>query len=167
MAPQRRFFYSGTSYLSVIAPYEIAGSSFTKITVNVDGVTTTPDVLAVAAAAPGILMVLNQDYRFNSPADPAAQNSVLLVYATGEGQTNPPGMDGKIASTVLPKPVLPVSVTVGGKNAALPYAGAVPNFIAGFLLVIAPIPPGVTPGAAVPLVLKIGSFSTSVNVAIW
>jgi uncharacterized protein (TIGR03437 family) len=91
---------------------------------------------------------------------------VLVLYATGEGQTNPPGVDGKIATDVAPKPVLPVSVAVSGKNAILQYAGGAPHFIAGAMQINAQLPPGVASGAAVPLVLKIGTFSTTVNVAI-
>ena len=75
-------------------------------------------------------------------------------------------MDGKIATDVQPKPVLPVSVVVGGKNAILQYAGAAPQFIAGAMQINAQLPPGVASGASVPLVLNIGSFSTTVNVAI-
>jgi uncharacterized protein (TIGR03437 family) len=136
------------------------------MTVNVDGVASAPEAFPVAAAAPGIFIVLNQDYRINSAASPAAQNSVLVLYATGEGQTNPPGVDGKTATDVLPKPVLPVSVVVGGKNAILQYAGAAPNFIAGAMQVNAQLPPGVASGTSVPLVLNVGGFRATVNVAV-
>ena len=67
---------------------------------------------------------------------------------------------------MLPKPLLPVSVSVGGKNAIMQYAGAAPRFIAGAMQINAQLPPGVAPGAAVPLILHIGAFSTTVNVAI-
>ncbi len=158
--------YAGTGQINLVAPYEIAGKTSTNMTVSVDGVTSSSQALAVAAAAPGIFVVLNQDYSINAASNPAAQNSVLILYATGEGQTNPPGVDGKVATGVMPKPVLPVSVVVGGKNAIMQYAGAAPHFIAGALQINAQLPPGVASGAAVPLVLNIGTFSTTVNVAI-
>ena len=101
--------YAAASQINLVAPYEIAGKTSTNMTVNVDGATSSSQTLAVAAAAPGIFIVLNQDYGINSASSPAAQNSVLVLYATGEGQTNPPGVDGKIATDVQPKPVLPVS----------------------------------------------------------
>lgn len=158
--------YAGASQINLVAPYEIAGKTSTNMTVNVDGVISAPEAFAVAAAAPGIFIVLNQDYSINSAANPAAQNSVLVLYATGEGQTTPPGVDGKTATDVLPRPVLPVSVVVGGKNAILQYAGAPPNFIAGAMQINAQLPPGAGAGTSVPLVLNIGSFRTTVNVAI-
>ena len=158
--------YAGTNQINLVAPYEIDGKTSTNVSVNVDGATTAPQALGVAAAAPGIFIVLNQNYSINSPANPAAQNSVLVLYATGEGQTNPPGVDGKFANDVLPKPILPVSVSVGGNNASVQYAGAAPGFIAGAMQVNAQLLPGVAPGASVPLILTVGGFSTTVNVAI-
>ena len=158
--------YAGAGQINLVAPYEIAGKTSTRLTVNVDGATSPPQTLAVAAAAPGIFIVLNQDYSINSASNPATQNSVLVLYATGEGQTNPPGVDGKIAGDVQPKPLLPVSVAVGGKNAILQYAGAAPHFIAGALQINAQLPAGVASGASVRLVLNIGTFSTTANVAI-
>ena len=158
--------YAGAGQINLVTPYEINGQTSTNMTVNAGGVASAPQAMPVAAAAPGIFIVLNQDYSINSAANPAAQNSVLVLYATGEGQTSPPGVDGKVANGVLPKPVLPVSVSVGGKNAITQYAGAVLHFIAGAMQINTQLPPGVTSGASVPLVLKIGPFSTTVNVAV-
>ena len=158
--------YAGAGQINLVAPYEIAGKTSTNMTVNVAGVNSAPEAFAVAAAAPGIFIVLNQDYSINSAANPAAQNSMLILYGTGEGQTNPPGVDGKTATDVLPRPVLPVSVVVGGKNAILHYAGAAPHFIAGAMQINAQLPPGVGAGTSVPLLLNVGGFRTTVNVAI-
>jgi uncharacterized protein (TIGR03437 family) len=121
-------------------------------------------VVLVTPAAPGIFVVVNQDYTINSAANPAARNSILILYATGEGQTVPPGVNGKIASTVWPKPVLPVSLTVGGATASLLYAGAAPTYIAGAMQINARLPAGAT-GAA-PLVLNVGGHTTQVEVHI-
>jgi len=68
---------------------------------------------------------------------------VLVLYGTGEGQTNPAGVDGKAANGAppsLPKPQLPVSLTVGGKTASVLYAGA-PGFIAGARQINLRLPP--------------------------
>jgi len=157
--------YAGPSQINLVAPYEIDGKISTNMKVDVGGVTSAAEALAVAAAAPGIFIVLNQNYSINSAANPAAQNSVLVLYATGEGQTNPPGVDGKMATDIWPKPLLPVSITVGNKNAVVQYAGAAPNFIAGAMQINVLLPDGVT-GSAVPLMLDIGRFTTTVNVAI-
>ncbi|HXI43392.1 MAG TPA: IPT/TIG domain-containing protein [Bryobacteraceae bacterium] len=160
--------YASPLQINVVAPYEIDGKASTSIAVNIDGTSTTPQTLPVAAAAPGIFIVLNQDYSANTPAHPAAAGSVLVVYATGEGQTRPAGVDGKLANgpaSTWPKPLLTVSATVGGKNAGVLYAGAAPGYVAGLMQINLKLPAGVASGTW-PLVLHVGSFSTNVTVAI-
>ena len=46
----------------------------------------------------------------NSPGNPAQSGSIIVFFATGAGQTDPPGTDGLIAMNILPTPRLPVSV---------------------------------------------------------
>lgn len=158
--------YAGANQINLVAPYGLDGKSSTAVTVNIGGNITSAQSLAVAAAAPGIFVVVNQDLSINSAAQPASPNSVLVLWATGEGQTIPAGVDGKIATDVFPKPVLPVSITIGGKTGAIQYAGAAPYFIAGAMQVNVLLPPDTPPGSSMPLVLNVGAFSTTVPVAI-
>ena len=89
----------------------------------------------VAATAPGVFtqdqsgkgpaMVLNADGTLNSQANPAAVGSMVTISAAGEGQTNPIGIDGLIASDTPPVPVAPVSVQIGGMDAPVMSAGGV------------------------------------------
>jgi uncharacterized protein (TIGR03437 family) len=158
--------YTASTQINLVTPYEIAGKTSTSMVVKVGGAQTSPRSVPVATASPGIFMVMNQNSKVNSTTNPAPHGSVIAVYATGGGQTNPPGVDGKIAATApYPKPVLPVSVTVGGINAHLPSYGAQPNVIAGMMEIKVQLPAGVS-GSAVPLVLNIGGFATKVHVAI-
>ncbi len=160
--------FANSGQINVVAPYELDGKASTSMTVNIDGVATAPQPLTVAAAAPGIFIVLNQNYSANTSAHPAAAGSVLVIYATGEGQTKPAGIDGKLANgpaSSWPKPLLPVSATVGGKAAKVQYAGAAPGYIAGLMQVNVQLPPGLGSGAW-PLVLNIGGFTTTVTVAV-
>jgi len=160
--------FANSGQINLVAPYEIDGKASTSMTVNIDGVLTAQQVLTVAAAAPGIFIVLNQDYSANTATHPAAAGSVLVVYATGEGQTNPAGIDGKLAngrSTSWPKPLLPVSATVGGKVVKIQYAGGAPGYIAGLMQVNVQLPAGMASGPS-QLVLHIGGFTTTVTVAV-
>lgn len=75
---------------------------------------------------------------------------------TGEGQTNPSGEDGKLAADKLPAPLLPVSVTIAGKDAQVLYAGAAPGIVAGLMQINAVVPPDATPGDALPVVVTVG-----------
>jgi len=157
--------FTSSTQINLVTPYEIAGKTSTSMVVTAGGAETSPQSLPVASASPGIFMVVNPNSKVNSTTNPAPQGSVVIVYATGGGQTNPPGVDGKISVSPYPKPVLPVTVTVGGLNAHLPYCGAQPNVIAGMLEIKVQLPASVS-GSAVPLVLNVGGYSTKVHVAI-
>ena len=63
------------------------------------------------------------------------------------------------------KPVLPITVRIGGKDAEVLYQGAAPGLVAGVLQLNVKIPDGVTPGAAA-IVLTSGSQSSPVDVTV-
>lgn len=89
---------------------------------------------------------------------------------TGEGQTNPTGVDGKPASAPLPKPVLGVSVTMDGQFVPVTYAGGAPSLVAGLMQVNAQIPANLlqtfTGPVAVPVVVVVANTSSQANVTI-
>jgi uncharacterized protein (TIGR03437 family) len=162
--------YAQANQTSVVAPYGITDRAAVQIEVEHRGMKTAPLRVAVADAAPGIFAldaagkgqgaILNQDYSVNSAANPALRGSVVMVFATGEGQTDPPGVDGKPAAAPLPKPGLPVEVKIGGLDAAVLYAGGAPGMVAGLVQVNVRIPEGAAPGPSVPVVLVVGSASS-------
>ena len=160
--------------IDIAVPYGVAGKSVTQMEVMSGGQVIAGLGLPVVEAVPGIFTVdssgtgqgaiLNQDSTVNSVSNPALKGSTVVLFATGAGQTNPPGMDGQVARLVLPKPVLPVSVRIGGIDAEILYAGAAPNFVAGVLLATCRIPMTVTSGQAVPVVLKVRTASSQPGV---
>jgi uncharacterized protein (TIGR03437 family) len=167
--------YVGQSQINAVAPYEIAGSSSATIQVLNNGIQSSTTNTSVVAAAPAIFSlgngqgaILNQDGTVNGPSNPAAKGSVVSIYGTGEGQTNPPGVDGAIANESLaglPRPAAPFSLTIGGQTTQYTYAGTAPQSFAGFFQVNAVIP-NVASGAQ-PVVLKVGNATSQpLNVAI-
>ena len=58
--------------------------------------------------------ILNQDYTVNGPDQAASRDTIVSIYATGEGQTTPAGVDGKLAAQPLPAPQASVVVIFGG-----------------------------------------------------
>jgi uncharacterized protein (TIGR03437 family) len=161
--------YVGQSQINAVAPYEIAGSGNATIQVLNNGVQSATTSSNVVAAAPAIFSlgngqgaILNQDGTVNGPSNPAARGSVVSIYGTGEGQTNPPGVDGAIANEPLaglPRPAAPFSLTIGGQTAQYTYAGTAPQSFAGFFQVNAVIPQSVASGNA-PVILKVGSATS-------
>ncbi len=171
--------YVSNTVINAVAPYEISTQVGNTIRVQViyNGVAGALYPIQVAATAPGILnyddgsgqaIVGNQDYSANGASNPAPINSVITIYATGEGQTTPPGVDGLPATNFnnLPKPNAAVTVTIGGIPATVNYAGAAPDEVAGLLQLSVTIPAGVTPGPSVPILLTIGGVKSQTTTTI-
>jgi uncharacterized protein (TIGR03437 family) len=78
----------------------------------------------------------------------------------------PAGIDGKLAGNPAPSPLLPVSLSIGGQQAAVLYAGGSPGEPAGVMQIKARIPAGITAGNTVPVVLQVGDVQTPQPVTI-
>jgi uncharacterized protein (TIGR03437 family) len=123
--------------------------------VDVDVAPSAPGIFTTDASGYGQGAILNADYSVNSAANPASKGSIIVIYATGQGQTDPNGIDGVVIADVLPKPVLPVTVTIGGQPAEILYVGGGSGLVAGILQVGARVPDGIGSGN-VPVVIKVG-----------
>jgi uncharacterized protein (TIGR03437 family) len=169
--------YTSATQVAAIAPYNVSFSPNAQVTVSYQNQTSTAITLPVAASAPafftanqsgaGQAAVLNPDGTPNDATHPAAIGSYIAMFATGEGQTSPAGVDGKLAlTTPYPAPLLQVKVFVGGAQANVVYAATAPTEVAGLFQVNIQIPAGVQPGGYVPVVLQVGNNST-VSGAVW
>ena len=168
--------YTRTDQVGAVVPYVAALSPAAHVQVEYLGSRSAPIEIPVSAVAPGIFTadasgagqaaVINEDDSLNSTAHPALHGSMVTVFCTGEGQTSPPGVDGKIADQILPKPLAPVSVTVGGISVTPSYAAAAGGVVAGAFQVNVPIPAAVAPGDKVPIQIQIGAVSSRSNVTI-
>jgi len=160
-----------SSQINTVVPFAIQASS-TAMTIERNGAAYGPWKLPVAPAVPGIFTidssgngqaaVFNQDGTLNSASNPAHRGSVIVIYATGAGQMDPPMADGAIAPLALPlpKPRLGIAVRVGGFDATLQYAGAAPGLVAGAIQVNALVPDGVPVGDAVSLVFYADGYGS-------
>jgi uncharacterized protein (TIGR03437 family) len=75
--------------------------------------------------------VLNQNGTLNSPQNPALKGDIIVIWATGAGQTNPPSQTGEITPLAL-RPLVGnfVAQSPGFRHDIL-YRGAAPGFNAG------------------------------------
>jgi len=167
-------YFVRSDQINAQVPYAVAGKTSVQLQVQYRGLPSSPVTVPVAGSAPGIFAlsggsgqgaILNQDLSPNSAANPAARGSVVIIYATGEGETTPAGADGLLSEAPFARPVLPVSVAVGGLPCEVLFAGPAPGF-AGLLQVNVRISIGVTPGAAVPVELTIGTESSQSGVTL-
>jgi uncharacterized protein (TIGR03437 family) len=166
--------YASSTRLTAVVPYEITGKAGTRLQVEVQGTRSPGFDLRMADTAPGIYTIdhtgtgpgalLNQDSTLNSASNPASRGSIVLIYATGEGQTDPAGINGIITGD-LRKPLQPVAVSIGGEPADLLYAGSAPGLV-GVLQVNARVPESISGGSAVPVLLTIGQSTTQAGVVV-
>ena len=125
-------------------------------------VSSAPGIFSADATGQGPGAILDVNYNLVSASNPVSAGSAIQIFATGQGQTSPGGVDGLIEplSLPLPAPLLAVGVIIGGVPADILYVGAAPGLVAGALQVNALVPKGVAPGAA-PLFVSFGGISNS------
>jgi uncharacterized protein (TIGR03437 family) len=169
--------YASAAQVNAVSPYGLAGKSTTQVQVEYLAVLSSAISVPVQAAHPGLFTVdasglgggaiLNQDYSLNSGLHSAARGSVVMIYCTGGGVTNPAGVD----ATIMPSPpplyqltTQPVAVTIDGIAATVSYSGAAPSQIAGLTQINAQVPAGVTPGTKVPVIVTIGTWQSQSGV---
>ncbi len=168
--------YVSSTQIGAVVPYEVSGKTSTQVQITWQGQTSNTVSVPVASAAPGIYTlsqsgsgsgsVLNVDGTLNSASNPTAPGSYVFVYATGEGQTNPPGVDGALNGFPAPIPSQMVTATIGGVPAFVQYAGGVASLVAGVIQINLQVPQGVTPGNSVPILINIGGATTQSSVTI-
>ena len=167
--------YVSSGQSTVMVPYAVAGKSSTQLQAVYNGARSAPVAIPVAPAAPGLFTtaqngsgqaaIVNQSGSINSAAAPAPKGSVLLIFMTGDGQTNPSGVDGQLAVATLPRTAAPVKVTIGGVDAPVAYAGVAPQSIAGFTQLNVTVPTD-APSGSVPLVVSVGGIASQASVTV-
>jgi uncharacterized protein (TIGR03437 family) len=169
--------YVSSTLVAAIAPYELQGASTANIAVSYQGAISSTTVVPVTSAAPGIFTAdttglgqaaaVNQNGTQNNASNPASRGSFISLYVTGEGQTVPAGVNGKIAATPpYAKPSLPVTVTIGGVGATVTYAGGAPTSVAGLMQINVQVPANAPTGTTVPVTLSVGENAAQSGVTI-
>jgi len=162
--------YTQADQTNIIVPW---GATGTTASIVVTQGTTVSQTLSVpmAAAAPGLFtsgtaaLAWNQDGTLNAATNAAPAGSVVVLYATGLGQTDPAGQDGgRYGDLVLAETVAPVTATVGGKAATVIYAGGAPDQIAGVMQVEVVVPTGAGTGAVPVVITSSGASSVAASV---
>jgi uncharacterized protein (TIGR03437 family) len=159
-------FYAQAGQINAQVPYTVAGATSTHIELFYQNQPVGSLDVAVAPAAPGLFPAVgNQDGSTNSRSAPASRGTVVTLYATGDGLTNGANIAGLPAAPPYARPAAPVTLSIGGVNAQLLYAGSAPGLV-GLLQLNAIVPGGIiAPGQAV-VTLTVGSVTSPV-LSIW
>lgn len=168
--------YVQANQAGAVVPYEIAGQTSTQVQVSYEGQISNAVTVPVVLAEPGVFTlnysgsgpgaILNQDGSLNSSSNPAAVGSLVYLFATGEGQTSPAGIDGKLEGSGTSKPVQTVTATIGGVSATVKSAGGVTGSVPGIIEVALQVPAALASTSAAPVVLNIGGAASQTGVTL-
>ncbi len=178
---QAPLMFASGGQVNAMIPYGIAVNTSQQVAVSRGSSISVPQQITVADASPGIFTTdrsgkgqgiivgvkPNGDQAVADPTHPVSAGDTVVIYCTGLGEVNPPLIAGNAASlTQLEYTVNAATVTIGGVQAPVLFAGLTPGYV-GLYQVNATVPPGITPGDQVPVVLTAaGQSSTPVTIAV-
>jgi len=172
--------YVSKTQIAVVAPYELAGRQDTTVQVSWSGQRSNGITIPVATTAPGIFTanssgtgpgaIAHVNGSINSPANPAAPGDTVAVHVTGEGQTSPKGVTGKVTTVsdvppLTPSPVLAVAVLIDGRPARFIFAGEAPGFVSGVMQLNVQIPANART-TDLPITVSVGGNSSQPGVTV-
>jgi uncharacterized protein (TIGR03437 family) len=162
--------------VNALVPYDVAGLTNVSLQVEYLGIASDPFSLQVTRTAPGIFTAdgtgtgqaaaLNHDgITANGPTHPELRGGNVVLFLTGEGQTTPAGITGKVTTIspsppITPIPLLPVSVFINGQPATVAFYGEAPGLVSGVLQLNVTIPETASPGNVFQVKVLIGGMST-------
>ena len=157
-------YYVGTNQINAEVPVEVGGSVSALVTVESGGAAVAGTVVDMISYSPGLFAAetnaaaLNQNLGVNSASTPAAAGSIIVLFGTGFGDTNPLDITGQPAAAPLGIPLGFVSVTIGGTAAQVLFAGDAPGF-AGLTQINAQIPAGLS--GPLPVLVTVGNATAT------
>jgi uncharacterized protein (TIGR03437 family) len=148
------FYFVSPGQLNVQAPTDLVPGDPAPVAVQANSAfAVLPGTVSVFAAAPGVssfadghIIAQHADFSLVDAAHPAKPGESLVMYLSGMGATTPSVATGQQASATsfTPAQIQPV-VTVGGRNAAIAYAGLTPGGIGLYQINFA-VPTGLAAG---------------------
>jgi len=166
--------FANRDQINVQAPYAIHGRFHTQMEVLLEGRVRGRIWVPVAASSPALFtldrglgqaVAVNQDGTLNGAGSPALRGSVMTLYATGGGLTEPGGQAGVPARAPLPRPLLEVRVLIGTREAEILYAGAAPGFV-GLLQINVRLPGLFSPPGVLPVTVFVGEQGSQSGVTV-
>src|SRR5271165_5808 len=172
--------YAGGGQVNGVVPFALQQNVTHLLVVTRDNAISVPEPVTISSAEPAVftadgsgtgqgvvLGFLNGGAQvLADSANPVSAGGYIVMYATGLGAVTPAVPDG-IAGPSFPLSTVtdPISLTIGGVNATITYAGLAPG--SASLYQVNAIVPVVAPGNSVPLVITVdGQSSPPVTIAV-
>jgi uncharacterized protein (TIGR03437 family) len=170
-------FYASAGQVNFQIPWELSSQSSVPISAVLNGTSGPTQILKLAPFAPGIFAmngrgtgqgaIVDLSYRLVDSTNPTTAGNVIQIYCTGLGAVTNASPTGTPASmtTLSPTTVTPTA-KIGGVEALVQFSGLAPSTV-GEYVVNVQVPPSVTPGFSVPVVISIGGVtSNAVTIAV-
>jgi len=150
-------YYVSPNQVNIQIPYETSAGPATLVVGN--PYANVSYKFTVSAAAPGIFTFQNGGI---NPFPSATAGQTVTLFETGDGQVTPSLATGTTPSPhtqtgSLPKPRLPVSVTVGGQPATIQFIG-IPSGLVGVTQINYTVPSGLS--GVQPVVVTVGGVAS-------
>ncbi len=153
--------YASSNQINAVVPYDVTGQTETRMEIIFSSQGTITADLKTAPAKPAVFVIVNENGSLNTRRQPANKGGIIVLWCTGFGETNPAGVDGKVATGVYPAPLLPVKVWINGVEATdIQWARAAPGLVAGVFQVNVRVPAG-TPSGGLPITVGVGPYRTT------
>ncbi|MSO19191.1 MAG: hypothetical protein EXQ56_01815 [Acidobacteria bacterium] len=168
-------FFAGPTQINAQVPVELTGQNSADVVVSARGIVSAAQAIQIDPTQPGIFTaggtqgaILNENFSPNSISNPIDRGSVLQIFATGLGPTEPAVQTGQPAPLTPPFATLvnPVAISIGGAAASVEFQALAPGFV-GLYQINVRVPANIAPGNTVPLrITQSGITSNQVTVAI-
>jgi len=163
-------YYVGANQINAEVPVEVAGNVSALVQVQNGSKTIASTIVDIAQYVPGLFAVgafaaaLNQNLSINGTSNPSPTGSVIVLYGTGFGSTQPLDRTGVPAEPPLGIPIGYVSVSINGESAPVLFVGDAPGY-SGLTQINALLPGDVTGQAQV--VVNEGATSSPAGIFVW
>jgi len=172
--------FSSSGQVNGVVPFSLQQNVTHLLVVAKGNALSVPQPVTIASAQPAVFTVdgsgggqgvvlgfLNGGAQvLADKTNPVSAGGYIVMYATGLGAVTPPVPDG-VAGPSSPLSTVngPISLTIGGVQATITFAGLAPGFAS--LYQVNAIVPAVAPGDSVPLVITVaGQDSPPVTIAV-
>jgi uncharacterized protein (TIGR03437 family) len=159
--------YAGPDQVNAMIPYDLPINATHQLVVQRGAAISLPQPVNVLASQSGVFtknltgqglgivvkVAADGTQSVAGPDNPVTAYDAIVIYCTGLGDVNPRQIAGQqVPFSPLSQTLDAVTVTIGGVDAPIFFAGVTPGFT-GLYQINAYVPSGVTPGSAVPLVI--------------
>ncbi len=150
--------YADSRQINAIAPADLVIHGATNLSVKYNGQQLGPLSIPVTFGNPGVFRLhvgesaqafaINQDGTVNGPANPAPRGSIVAVWGTGYGLTEPPCSIGGLNQPQAEPLRAGVTALIAARGPVFPavYAGSAPGMLCGVVQINFQVPSNAAPG---------------------